>query len=174
MRSRDKQLQDFAAAEIAFRPALQRTLDASVQRRLRSFVEDTHAAPSARARLLLAALEMPSHGRSQRAWERAAEHVLRTEPVLIRALRGHSELVLDAFRHLETRRAATRPALLQRWLASDELALAETALLALRRQSALAERSALAKTMERGDLPAETRQFLRDHDQRLKRQSTAP
>ena len=167
LRSPDAQVQAFAAAEITFRPALLHTLDASTQRALQRFVVNARAPAAARARLLLAALEMPASGRAQRGWDRAALGVLRDEPVRTRERRGHSELVLDAFRYLEQRDIAADRARLQRWLASDEAALAEAALLALRRQSADAEQSALAQALERDDLPATTRKFLLEHRQRL-------
>lgn len=167
LQSRDPQLQGFAAAEIAFRPALIAVLEPSSQRRIRAFVERARAPADARARLLLAAIDMPADPPSVRAWDAAAKHVLATSPIVLRDLRRHSEFVAAAFRYCEHRNIMVAPAALRRWLRSDDAALAEMALLGLRRQSARAELDALDAVISRDDVPADTHRFLVDHRRRL-------
>jgi hypothetical protein len=164
LRSRDPRLQDFAAAELAYRPALLRTLDAGEQRRLRHFVARPGGPSAARARLLLAALQMPAHGRSQTSWDDEATRLLRAHRP---ADRIHTELVLDAFRFLESRDVALPSSVVQPWLASAEIALVEAALASLRRHAPDSERDALGRALQRADLPQATRAFLLTYRDRL-------
>lgn len=170
LRSRDRQLQDYAAAELAYRPALLRTLEAGEQGRLRRFVATRGALPGARARVLLAALQMPDHGRSRQAWDGEALDLLDPRQ------RGAGEAValrLDAFRYLESRDVALPHAVLRHWLASREIALVEAALASLRRHAPARERDAVVETLARRELPEATRAFLLAYRERLDRRPPA-
>lgn len=171
LRARDPRLQDFAAAELAYRPALLRTLDVGAQRRLRSFVASRSAPPVARARVLLSALQMPALDGSQAAWDDEAVRLLRG-----RRGPGHegdAALVLDAFRYLESRDVALPPAILRRSLASPEIALVEAALASLRRHAPADERKTVVETLARNDVPAPTRAFLLTYKDRLERRAAS-
>ena len=172
LRDRDPRLQDFAAAELAYRPALLRTLDAGEQRRLRGFVATRSAPAVARARVLLAALQMPAVGRSQTAWDDEAGRLLRARDAA--GSPGDAALVLDAFRYFESRDMALPAATLRRWLTSAEIAHVEAALASMRQHAPAEERDAVATALARHDLPGPTRTFLLGYRERLERRPPAP
>lgn len=166
--SPDLDMQRFAAAEIRFRPALVGTLDAATQRRLIGFAgRERTTDPGARAAVLAVSHDMPDNARLQRQWDAVALGILRHGPLDTMAHHRHGELVATAFARIERRGMKVKTATLERWLRSDDNALNEFALLALRRQSPDSERAALAEALRRADLPADTRRFLEAHQRRL-------
>ena len=58
-------------------------------------------------------------------------------------------------------------ATLERWVSSENSALAEAALLNLRRNAPQREQAAIQAALEQSLLPAQTREFLNDHLRRL-------
>jgi len=166
--SSDLDMQRFAAAEIRFRPVLIAKLDAAAQRELATFAgREKFTAASARAAILAVAHDMQPIARLQQQWDSVALRILRGGPLDTMAHERYAELVMTAFERVERRGVKVNQSSLQRWLRSDDNALNEQALLALRRQSPEAERAALDKALRRSDLPADTRLFLEGHHQRL-------
>lgn len=161
----DPQLQNFAASEIVLRPALNEALNASARKALLRFAarEDAHA--HARARLLQAAVLQPQQfGKS--GWREVALGLLARLPVQVQQAEGNAGLARFAFDLVERDRIDVPPASLTRWLASDNAAVAEAALLALRRQNPQRELDALQQALDLSLLPAGTREFLIDHRRR--------
>lgn len=168
----DPQLQNFAVTEIVLRPQLSSALDGKARKALLRFAAREQAPAAARARLLQAATLQPDQfGRAE--WEKVAAGVLASLPVQVQQKEGEATLAAAAFGLLENARRPLPPASLTRWLASDNAAVAEAALLALRRQDPARELPALQAALQLSLLPAGTREFLLDHRRRLQL-TTAP
>ncbi|MBL8299280.1 MAG: hypothetical protein JNN30_13155 [Rhodanobacteraceae bacterium] len=165
LQAHDPQRQNFALSEIVLRPQLAEALDARARKALLRFAANPDANTNARARLLHAAVSQPDlFGKS--GWKDVALTVLATTPVQVQDSEGNASLVRFAFELAERDRIATSAPVLERWLGGDNAALAEMALLALRRQHPARELPALEQALSLSLLPAGTREFLLDHKRR--------
>lgn len=163
--ARDPQQQNFALSEIVLRPALTDALDARARKALLRFAANADADANARARLLQAAVTQPdAFGKA--GWKDVVLAVLAQTPVLVQEVDGSASLVRFAFEFVERDRLAVDVSVLERWLTGDNAALAEMALLALRRQQPAREMPALEQALSLSLLPAGTREFLLDHRRR--------
>jgi hypothetical protein len=163
--ARDPQQQNFALSEIVLRPQLTDALDARARKALLRFAANGDANTNARARLLQVAVTQPdAFGKD--GWKAIALDVLATTPVLVQDVDGSATLVRFAFEFVERDRIAVSAAVLERWLAGDNAALAEMALLALRKQHSAREMPALEQALSLSLLPIGTREFLLDHRRR--------
>ena len=169
----DPQLQNLAAGEIA----LDRELIERVRKDGRAAVEqsarDPKTSPAARLLLLQTAA---THSDYLGGWAAtAAKEIVENTPV-----GGYSDaasdlpgLVLAALEVLAMGKTEVSAVSLQRWLHAANPALAEQAVVMLRRVSAETERSAVADALSDPHLPAQTRVFLEDHLHRLDRHDAA-
>ena len=162
----DPQFQNFAAAEIVLRPSLTKHLDAAGRERLRAFARGQGGHVAARTRLLEASSQKLA-GFDEPQWREIAQHVLAVTPTRVQQAEGYASLVRFAFAILENEREVIAPGVLDRWVASDNAALSEAALLALRREAPDRELAALDAALALSLLPAGTREFLSDHRRRL-------
>ncbi|MEO8669959.1 MAG: hypothetical protein ABI411_01515 [Tahibacter sp.] len=165
-------VQTFAIAEIALRPSVVAALDDAARDRLRAFAIEPRAPENARA-LLLELVAQRAVELGEKGWSEVAEHILSQTPVTASTAPGHESLVRQAFAVAESRAATLSGESVERWLRSDSTALAETALLTLRRTAPEREPLALEAALSRSDLPAPTRSFLLDHQRRLRLMSTS-
>lgn len=168
LQSQDLQIQNFCAAELALRVALQIELDDSRRGQIEKFVDDASAHPAARALLLRAAASAP--GKFGDSWpETSALKILRSTPVgAIDAPPGFKpNLVYTAFEVLENAQARIPTDVAQRWVGSGHAALMEAALLSIRRVQPKLEREIAERVLESATLSATGREFLRDHLRRL-------
>jgi hypothetical protein len=159
-------VQNFAIAEIALRPVLIAALDDSARTRLHGFALDDGASTSARS-LLLELVGQRADAMGGAGWEDVVEHILDRSPLIITAHPDLTHLVYQAFVLAQSRDMPLPHGRVERWLQSDNTALVEMALLALRRQGSGLEEPALERALARGDLPTETAAFLRDQQRRL-------
>lgn len=163
--ARDTQRQNFALSEIVLRLQLADALDARARKTLQRFAANGDADTNARARLLQAAVAQPdTFGRD--GWKDIALNVLTDTPVLVQDVAGNASLVRFAFELVERDRIDVSLPVLERWLTGDNAAIAELALLALRRQQPARELPALEQALSMSLLPAGTREFLLDHRRR--------
>jgi len=164
-------VQNFALAEIAVRPVLVAALDDRARTRLHRFALDDSASTKARSLLLeLAGQRADALGAA--GWDDVVQKILARSALAIAAAPDTAHLVYQAFVLAQSRNMPLAPELVERWLQSDNAALAEVALLALRRQGNGLEEAALERALSRNDLPAETATFLRDYQRRLKSKAT--
>ena len=163
-------VQCFAMAEIALRPVLVAALDESARARLRRFAADDSASTRARALLLeLASQQADALGRA--GWDEVVQGILVRTPLATAAQPPAAHLVYQAFALAQSRDMPLQGETAERWLRGDDAALAESALLALRRQGHEVEVAALQRALARDDVPATTAVFLRDHQRRLQLQA---
>ena len=169
----DPQLQNLAAGEIA----LDRELFERVRKDGLAAVEqaarDPKTSPLARLLLLQTAA---THSGYLGGWAAAAaKEIVENTPV-----DGYSDgtsdlpgLVLAALEVLDLGKAEISASSLQRWLHAANPALAEQAVVMLRRLSPATERTAVTDALSDPHLPAPTRAFLEDHLRRLDGQAAA-
>lgn len=165
--SDDGQWQNYFAAELALRREWHAQLDADARARIARFVRNRDAHPVARELLLRAAA-----GNSAQLgdwWRKAALDVIAHEPVLghLRAEDRSATLVRTAFDALADASVAVPRDAAARWTVSDSAALAESALLAVRRSEPGLEEVLIRHALDMSLLPAATREFLREHLRRL-------
>lgn len=160
-------LQNLAAHELAYRPALAQLLADADHPVLAARVDDADADPAARRALLEAAFHHPERFGSW--WPAAARKIVTTTPVdgYISTTRGLDGLVMAAFGVLQAGDANLPDAALGRWVESERPALAERALLMLRKQAPQRERPIIREALANPALPAQTRTFLNEHLRRL-------
>lgn len=163
--AQDPQRQNFALSEIVLRPQLTEALDTRSRKTLQRFAARSEANANARARLLQAAVVLPQHFGTG-GWKEIALDVIATTPVRVQQIEGSASLVRFAFDLVERDRIKVPPATVSRWLASDNAALAEKALLTLRAQHPAEEMPRLEQALSLSLLPAGTREFLLDHRRR--------
>jgi hypothetical protein len=169
----DPQLQNLAAGEIA----LDRELFGRVSKDGLADVERTARDPktSVPARLLLLQTAA-THAGYLGGWaSAAAKEIVENTPV-----DGYSGgtsdlpgLVLAALEVLDLGKTEISASSLQRWLHAANPALAEQAVVMLRRLSPATERTAVTDALSDPHLPAPTRAFLEDHLRRLDGQAAA-
>ncbi|MGA9341311.1 MAG: hypothetical protein WBV61_03130 [Rhodanobacteraceae bacterium] len=167
LRGKDAALQNLAANEIALDPDLAPQLTPRDREVIERLVGNAHALPSARSALLLAASRDPAHYGDW--WAKSSRKILATTPTggYANGATDPSGLVLLAFEVLDLHKIELPSSALKRWVGADSPALAEKALLAMRRQSPAEERPAISKALADPHLPPATRKFLNDHLRRL-------
>lgn len=168
LKDSDPQLQNLAALQIVFEDELQEKIKPADRPAIEAFVRDTKAPPSARGFLLVAAMRHPDlYGTDW--WLDAAQNLVSTTPLGGYAMesKGLDSLVLRAFDVLDISSAEVPPKSLTRWLKSENLNIAESALSVLRKQEPELERATIQTALDDPGLKPETGVFLRDHLRRL-------
>ncbi|MCB1613913.1 MAG: hypothetical protein KDI60_19470 [Xanthomonadales bacterium] len=165
LQAHDPQWQDLWSGELALR--LQRLSPYSAEELalVRQFVLAPQSPATARARLLQTAFDRsPLLGEN---WyvEAAARILGQTAPRYDSAV-GDDQLSYTVLQILAAHPDAVDSRVVEPWLAGVP-AIAEAAALILRAQSPEQEREALDRTLSRSLLPAVTRDFLKQHRQRL-------
>lgn len=171
--SRDSAQRGFAAAEIAYRPALLAALTASEQKALRKFVDRDAGPDRGRAVVMMMAYNMPDVGSTRRGWDGTARDLLADSPVITRDKDGRTQLLLAAFSHLQARGSELSPKIARRWLHADDMALVEAAASALQRDSAALARSEIDMALRDSSLSAGSREALQQVLQRLPSEKAA-
>lgn len=168
LRSKDGQLQNYCAAELALREPLQVLLTAADHVLLARFVGNAAAHPSARAMLLGTAAAHPKRFGTRWPQQAALGVVARTDigPGDAR-LSTLPNLVRVAFDVLERADRKIDLADAERWLASSHTGLVEAALLAIRRSAPGREREAAMRALANDQVQPAAREFVRDHVRRL-------
>jgi len=161
-------VQCFAMAEIALRPVLVAAIDEAARAHLRRFAADDRASLSARA-LLLELASQRADALGVAGWDDVVQGILDRAPLATATQPQTAHLVYQAFALAQSRGMLLQGERAERWLRGDDAALAEAALLALRRQGHDVEVAALQRALARDDVPATTAGFLRDHQRRLQR-----
>ncbi|GAA0720983.1 hypothetical protein [Dokdonella soli] len=164
----DPALQNLAAAEIALNEDLRARIRATDRGRVETFVRNAEAPPAARTTLLeLAAREPARFGEGW--WLDVAQGLVAGMPLdgYAAASDGRGGLVRSALGLLDRRSVKLPSSALIRWVRSDSSAIAEVALLMLRRQAPEQERPAIEAALADPHLPTEMRAFLSDHLRRL-------
>jgi hypothetical protein len=166
----DPVMQRMFAAELFGRPALREQLGGRERRALERFVRAPQRDVRAREYLLSAAqLYDPKLGTW---WRDAALSVLRAEPVSRAPNAANEVLIWTAFEVVTYEQLNLAPDDATRWVVSGNGAIAEQALLSLRRiapdQELVAAQQALLET----NLDPGTRVFLTEHVRRLMRGTT--
>ncbi|MEO8460341.1 MAG: hypothetical protein ABI451_07420 [Dokdonella sp.] len=164
----DPQLQNLAAVQIVFEHGLQKKIRAPDRRAIEAFVRDAKPPPSARGFLLVAAMQQPDVFGSE-WWLDVAQNLVSTSPLggYQNESKGLDGLVLQAFDVLNFSSARVPSESLSRWLRSENLNIAESALSMLRKQGLEQERAAIQTALDDLGLTPETGAFLRDHLRRL-------
>lgn len=165
-------LRTLAAVQFALDPKLQARLDRQAVRRLKAAAVDPAMSWSGRFWLYdLARRKVDDFG--VRWLRRTGQAVLATAPVAGYGSHDNAgDLVSAAFLQADLDGWTVDAPVLRRWLASDSSALAERALVQMRRQDPALEADSLREALARHDLPDGTRQFLADHSRRLARLDT--
>jgi hypothetical protein len=163
----DPRVQSLFAAELALRGALQQRLTAEDRQRLREAAARGTGAPAARTALLEAArIHAAAFGDG---WTAVAAGLIAREPVAHTSGAANEGLVWAAFALLSEQAGEASLPALGRWVASGNGALAEQALLAVRRQAPQREAALVAAALDDPALAPGTRAFLRDHQRRMPR-----
>ena len=166
--SRDTQIHNFHAAELALIGDLGRSGDAALVRAVKSLIDQRDAHPAARATLLrVAAANDAIYSREYLAG--AVQRILDHAPLsgYQQAQPGPGELVALALQLAREHALKVDLGALQRLIPCDSAAIAEAALLAIRSIDPERERAAAREALELTQLPATTRDFLLDHLRRL-------
>jgi hypothetical protein len=172
--STDQQLQSFYAAEITQNSALAARDDAVLVAAIKQLIRNPDAHPSARADLLrLVATNETIYGTE--FLTDAIHDILHASPLTgYEQSQPHAGLVLRAALDIaETQSLSLSLPDLTRLVRSDSVALAELALLAIRRADPALEQNVLRDTLGLSLLSANTREFLKDHQRRLDRMTAA-
>lgn len=172
--SNDLQHREFAAAEMAYRPALLAELDASEQKALQRFVASDGGPDRARAALLVAAASMSAGLTSVRGWDVVVTSLLGKMQVDTLVADRRSSLVLAALAYLPTRRRHTDGKLQARWLRGDDMGVVEAAALALQDMSVDLAKARIGAVLADRTLPADNRSVLEGYQQRLKLMKSGP
>lgn len=156
-----------AAAQLAFDPALSARLGPAELDVARKTLADPATPWVTRTWLYDWMTREPERFAS--GWlRRQSRHLLQEAPLLDHGQPGHGgQLVGTIFAQAERRGWRFPRTALTRWLDSDSTALAELALLQLRRQSPRQERRAIAQALARKELHPEMRRFLEGHQRRV-------
>lgn len=161
----DPRMQSLFAAELALRGALQRRFGADDRARLRTAARRNALSATARTHLLEAARIHASAFGS--GWTEVAADVVTREVVAHAPGAANEGLVWAAFALLAEQGGVVPLGSLARWITSGNGALAEQALLAVRRQAPSEEAALLVQALDDPSLAAGTRAFLLDHRRRL-------
>ena len=174
LRSDDSQWREFAAAEIALRPALIARLDGSEQKALQRFVASDAGPDRARASLLQAAAAMPATMEAVNGWDKVATTLMAEMPLQTRDVDRRSALVLAALSYPSARQQDRDGKLQSRWLFSDDMALVEMAATALLDISADVAKSAFDAALADVGLANDNRTVIQGFKQRLENMHAAP
>jgi hypothetical protein len=169
--SKNRQIQDFAAAEIAYRPELVRTLGASSQRKLQKLVANEGASDVSRSLMLNWAVIMPANSRSESRWTRIALDILSVNRSEAREMAGRPALVFAALQYLRYKKFEVPESILIPWLASGDSGIAEAVLMSLHEVNPANEVPALNKALEDHDLSNDSRSFLLQYRDRVSKKS---
>ncbi|MGA7296013.1 MAG: hypothetical protein WBW92_00705 [Rhodanobacteraceae bacterium] len=164
----EPQLQNLAANQLALDPEIAGELSATQKSRLGQMVEDAGNSPLARSALLQAAFRYP--GRYGQWWPEAARTILAKAPIS-----GYGDknadldgLAMVSFSVLQGSEVELPAGVLERWIPCENPALAERALLMLRKQAPAREAKAVEAALADSSLPPRTRQFLQGYQRRQK------
>lgn len=166
--SKDTQLQNFHAAEFALIGELRRSAQPGVVRAVKAVIGERDGHPAARATLLRVAAA--NEAVYSRAWLADAVARLLTQAPLLgyqQLQSGQGELIAEALRLEQAHALGVDIGLLERLVGCDSAAISEAALLAIRKRDPARENKALQEALKLTQLPATTREFLRDHLRRL-------
>ncbi len=166
--SRDSQVQNFHAAELALIGDLARSGDPALVRAVKTLIDNRDGHPTARAALLrVASANVASYSRAYLA--DAVQRILAEAPLdgYQQVQPGPGELVSLALQLVRDDALKVDIDLLERLVACDSAAVVESALLAIRNIDPERERVAAHQALELTQLPATSREFLRDHLRRL-------
>ncbi len=166
--SPDSQVHNFHAAELALIGDLGRGDAPELVQAVRAVIDNRDGHPSARASLLrVAAANGAVYSREYLAG--AVRRILDQAPLTGYQLAqpGPGELVALALQLARAQGLDVDIAVLERLAACDSAAVAESALLAIRNIDPERERRTARKALELTQLPATSREFLRDHLRRL-------
>jgi hypothetical protein len=163
----DRALQNLAAHEFAYDPEVPGPFDAADQAAMRAMVENPESSPAARIALLQASFHQPD--RFGDWWRPVAQKIVTNTPVdgYIAPSEGPDGVVMAAFGVLQAGKATMPDDSLVRWVAGPVPAIAERALLMLRRQTPELERSSIERALADSDLAPQMRSFLVGHLRRL-------
>lgn len=166
--SSDTQLQNFHATELGMLGELQKRGDAELVEAVKSLLENGDGHASARAALLrTVAANADVYSRDYLAGV-VQKLILQAPLTGYQDLQPRSgELVGLALQLVQAHALPVTTASLERLVGCDSAALAEAALLAIRRVDPEHERSAARHALEQTQLPATSREFLLDHLRRL-------
>jgi hypothetical protein len=162
----DPRWQYYYVAELLHRPTLAGALSRRNRTALRDVLASNDAHPAARTLLLDASLRIDLGGDW---WRQAALDIVAESPLtaIDRADWPQATLVLAAFDRLRIAEIPVPTDHAARWLRSDVPALAEAALLAVRRSDPSRERALAQAAAAEALLPIHTRRFIQDHLRRL-------
>jgi hypothetical protein len=169
LKSGEAPIRVLAAAQIALDPGVQTQLDRAAVGELRAVVTDADMPWSSRHWLYDLASRKPEvFGR--RWLRRTTRSILAEAPVTGYAHAVNAgDLVGAAFLQADLNQWNIPEAALARWLRSDSPAMAERALVQMRRQDTELEQRHLAAALADPGVPENTRKFLLDHQRRLER-----
>jgi hypothetical protein len=162
----DPRWQYYYVAELLHRPALAESLTRRHRGALGRVLASVDAHPAARTLILDASARIDL---GADWWQRAALDIVASSPLtaIDRADWPQATLVLAAFDRLRLADVAVPTDHAARWLRSDVPALAEAALLAVRRSDPSRERALAEAAAAEALLPIHTRRFIQDHLRRL-------
>ncbi len=168
----DPRLQTLFAGELFARSALRQALQPRDRERLRGVVQRADSATAARTLLLDGARIYPLAFGDR--WVEVASALIAHEPVSMSGGQPNEGLVWSAFAILAG--AGSKPpfASLSRWVPSGNGALAEQALLAIRRSTPSREPALIDSALRESQLSPSTRAFLLDHQRRLTQSAATP
>ena len=167
LKSGDRAEQDFAAAEIGYRPGLQKSLDAASQKVIQRFVDSKESADVSRAIILLSATNMPELARSAQRWRRIALGLLNRSPVLVASVQDRPALIYAALQYLQIRKIDVPDATLMRWMTGNDLGIVERVVQMIAERGQKTELKALDRALGSRELPDETRAYLEQQRSRL-------
>ncbi len=162
----DPRWQYYYVAELLLRPALTKALSRRHRAMLRKVIASNDAHPAARALLFDASLRIDL---GDDWWRPTALDIIAESPLtaIDRPDWPQATLVLAAFDRLRVAEVSIPTNHAKRWLRSDVPALAEAALLAVRRSDPSRERELAQAAAAEILLPYHTRWFIQDHLRRL-------
>lgn len=170
----DRQHREFAAAEIAYRPALVAELDASDQKALQRFVASDIGPDRSRAALLNVAAAMPAKPAAIRGWNAVVTNLLANTPVATLGADRRSSLILAALAYPPGRKQHTNGTLQARWLRSDDMGVVDAAAMVLQEMSVELARKRIGEVLADAKLPADNRTLLDGYQRRLDLMEAGP
>ena len=167
LRSDDRPLSEFAAAEIAYRPTLLARLNATEQKALQHFVASEAAPDRARAALLNVAVAMPRLAAAVHGWDVVVTDLLGNTPVQTLGVDRRSALILASLAYPPTRQLHPDGTLQARWLLSNDQALVDAAANGLLEMSLEIARARIDAALADPILPSDNRSLLGGYERRL-------
>ncbi len=174
LRSDQAQRREFAAAEITLRPSLVSSLDSSQQKELQRFVASDVGPDRARASVLQAAAAMPAKSGGVQGWDAVSVDLLANTPVDTLGIDRRSALIMAALTYPSIREQHPDGKLQARWLRSNEIALVETAAMALQDLSVDVARTAFDTALSEDALADDNRSVIEGFKRRLEQTKRTP